>query len=529
MAQINPKVGAIDDNAAKIMDIIKKNQKAHDLIIFPELALSAYPCEDLLLRDDFYHQAEQALKRIADIVEDSHVIVGYPRLLEGRRYNAAAIIHQGQLVDIYHKQKLPNYDVFDERRYFSEGEARACVFSVNQRKIGLCICEDIWQAGPVKQIQHAKAEILVCINASPFDYEKHIHRDNLVQTHARDGLSIIYVNMVGAQDELVFDGQSMVYDANATLCARSEMFQESLDTVHIAQHLISGKIIPRPDEVAILYKALVCGTRDYIRKNHFPGALLGLSGGIDSALTLAVAVDAIGAEQVHAVLLPSRYTSDESNVYAMQQLKTLGVSHSRLSIEASFNAVLDTLAPEFEGLGEDVTEQNIQARLRGLLLMALSNKQGKILLSTSNKSETAVGYTTLYGDMSGGFAVLKDVLKTQVYALAEYVNRDKEIIPQAVIDRAPSAELAANQKDQDTLPDYEILDAIIEAFMLKNQSIEAIIKLGFEKSMVQKVIQMIVRNEYKRHQAAPGVKISPRAFGKDWRYPITSGAFKSKP
>ncbi len=523
MAQINPSVGAVEQNAEMISNIIRQQQQ-YDLIVFPELALCGYPPEDLMLRDDFMHRCEKALLMIKDAVGDCHVIIGHPRIQNGRRYNSASVIYQGQIIHQYDKQKLPNYDVFDERRYFSPGEARACVFQVKNTRFGLCICEDIWQAGPVDQIEQAGADTLLCINASPFDYEKYKHRENLVKTHAKRGMTVVYVNNVGGQDELVFDGQSMVYDEQAQRCAQAPAFETSLCPVELSYKKARGPIAEKLSETALIYKALVTATRDYVRKNHFPGVLLGLSGGIDSALTLAIAVDALGAEQVHAVMMPSRFTTSMSLEDALKQLKTLKVKSSNLSIEPAFTSLLETLQPEFAGRAADTTEENLQARIRGVMLMAMSNKSGKMVLSTSNKSETAVGYATLYGDMCGGYAVLKDVLKTQVYQLANHINQQQEIIPQRVIDRPPSAELAEDQKDQDSLPEYAILDDIIELYMIKRASIHDIVAKGHDRATVEKVAGLIKRNEYKRRQAAPGVKISPCAFGKDWRFPITSGA-----
>lgn len=365
--------------------------------------------------------------------------------------------------------------------------------------------------------------VLLVLNASPFDITKYPRREALLKSYAKQGLSIIYVNQVGGQDELLFDGQSLAIDQEGVICARSPAFKEDLGTVTFENKKITGTIAPQLSQEALLYEALVCGTRDYVNKNNFPGVLLGLSGGIDSALTLAIAADALGAERVHAVLMPSRYTAEISYEDALKQLKKMGVSHSLLSIEPGFDALLATLEPEFKGLAADTTEENIQARIRGILLMALSNKTGKMVLTTSNKSESAVGYATLYGDMAGGFAVLKDVLKTQVYALARYRNTMTEIIPERVITRAPSAELRANQTDQDSLPDYDILDAIIVAYVEKNLSRAEIIQQGFKPDDVNKVVSLIKRNEYKRRQSAPGSKVSAIAFGKDWRYPITNG------
>jgi NAD+ synthase (glutamine-hydrolysing) len=373
----------------------------------------------------------------------------------------------------------------------------------------------------VDQIIAAGASTVICLNASPFDYEKYARREVLLRNYAERGLSLIYVNLVGGQDELVFDGLSVAMDQQGVIQARAPTFKEALHTVTIQGQSLSGEISPLLSQEALIYEALVYATRDYVQKNRFPGVLIGLSGGIDSALTLAIAVDALGAENVHAVMMPSRYTASMSGEDAEKQLQTLQVKHSTLSIEPAFNALLTTLTPEFEGMKADITEENLQARIRGVLLMALSNKMGKMVLTTSNKSETAVGYATLYGDMAGGFSVLKDVLKTQVYALARYRNTLSPVIPERVITRPPSAELAPNQTDQDSLPDYAILDAIIRGYMEQNRSAMDLIEAGFAAETVHAVIQRITRNEYKRRQAAPGIKVSPRAFDRDWRYPIT--------
>ncbi|KTD21402.1 NAD synthase (glutamine-hydrolysing) [Legionella lansingensis] len=524
MAQINPLVGAIGANTEKIANIIKLHQDQHDVIVFPELAISGYPPEDLLLRQDFHKQVEQALQVIQEITKECHVIVGHPCLEDDRVcFNAASIFYNGTRVAHYHKQHLPNYGVFDEERYFHHGEAKPCILPIKGYQFGVCICEDIWFKGPVEQLLEAKVDGFFCLNASPFDYKKQGLRENLLKKYAKKGVSIFYVNQVGGQDELVFDGHSMAFNAQGVLCARAPLFQEALQTITFNQQTITGEIVSLPAEDKLIYDALVCGTRDYVQKNGFPGVLLGLSGGVDSALTLAIAVDALGASRVHAVMMPSRFTASISVEDAQKQLQTLGVANSILSIEPTFKSFLETLAPSFVGYKADTTEENIQARIRGILLMALSNKTGKMVLTTSNKSETAVGYATLYGDMAGGLAVLKDILKTQVYALARYRNSIAPIIPERVFTRAPSAELAENQTDQDTLPDYAILDAIIKAYMENNVAAQEIIASGYAPEVVYKVIRLIKQNEYKRRQGPPGIKVSPRAFGRDWRMPITSG------
>lgn len=522
MAQLNPTVGAITANMEKIIAIIQSNQHNHDIIIFPELALTGYPLEDILFRNELFLQVDDALKTIQTITHDCHVIIGHPRMEASQCYNAASVMANGHCVALYHKQHLPNYGVFDEQRYFHRGTASPCMFTIKDYRIGLCICEDIWQPGPVDRLITAGADLMISINASPFDEEKYSCRESLLRTHAQRGLTVVYVNQVGGQDELVFDGQSMALDTQGNVCARAPAFVESLQTVTLKGKELQADISPLLSKEAQIYEALVCGLRDYVEKNKFPGVLLGLSGGIDSALTLCIAVDALGASRVHAVLMPSRYTANMSTEDAEQQAKTMQVNYTTLPIEPTFQTILTTLAPSFNGLPTDTTEENLQARIRGLLLMALSNKSGNMLLTTSNKSETAVGYSTLYGDMAGGFAVLKDVLKTTVYALAYYRNTLSPVIPSRAISRPPSAELATNQTDQDNLPEYAILDAIITDYMANNLSAMEIIERGHKTTDVLKVIKLIKRNEYKRHQAAPGVKISTRAFGRDWRYPITS-------
>jgi NAD+ synthase (glutamine-hydrolysing) len=523
MAQTNPIVGALASNRDQIIETINNNQENHDIIVFPELALTGYPPEDLLLRKEFQQEVNEYLKQIQEVTEDCYVFVGHPSLDKKFLYNSVSIFYQKQKVTEYYKQNLPNYEIFDEARYFTPGKKNPCILEIKNHKVGLVICEDLWQPGPGEDLIERGISVLLSLNASPFDYNKYQRREALLKSYAKRGISIVYVNQIGGQDELLFDGQSLAMNSQGTICARAAAFKEELCTVEIQGNQVNGAIAPLLGPEALIYEALICGTRDYVNKNHFPGVLVGLSGGIDSALTLAIAVDALGAERVHAVLMPSRYTAAMSNEEALNQIETLKVTHSMLSIEPAFNTIINTLAPEFKGLAADTTEENIQARIRGLLIMALSNKTGKMVLTTSNKSESAVGYATLYGDMAGGFAVLKDVLKTQVYALARYRNSHSQTIPERVLTRAPSAELRANQTDQDNLPAYEELDAIITAYIEQNLSPTEIIQQGFNSETVAKVIQLIKQNEYKRRQAAPGIKISPTAFGKDWRYPITNG------
>jgi len=525
MAQINPTVGAIEANAQKIIRIIQTHQATHDLLVFPELALVGYPPEDLLLRPEFMQRVEQALASICLATDDTHVVLGHPHQDKTTRFNALSVIHQSKIIAHYNKQHLPNVGVFDEKRYFTQGSNTPCLINIKNHPIGFCICEDLWKPGPVEQLLEAGAELLVCLNASPFEIQKAEKRLKLLKAHAKKGLSLIYVNLVGGQDELVFDGQSFALDKHGKIQAQAPAFEEHLQTVHVQNHMIESEITPALEENALIYKALCTGVREYIEKNGFPGVLLGLSGGIDSALTLAIAVDALGADRVHPLALPSRYTSSISTEDIDEILKLQGVSsHNTLSIEPGFKAMLETLEPAFNQHGvPEITQQNLQARLRGMLLMAFSNSNGKLVLTTSNKSESAVGYTTLYGDMCGGFAPIKDVPKTRVYALAHYRNTLGRVIPERVLTRAPSAELADNQTDQDSLPDYPELDAIIAYHMDEKLSVADIIKKGHAPDVVRHVTTLIKRNEYKRRQAAPGIKITPRAFGRDWRYPITSG------
>lgn len=523
MAQINPTVGAIKDNTALIKDIITNHQIHHDLIIFPELALTGYPPEDLLLRPSFYEACRHALEEIAEVITDCHVIIGHPSAENNKKFNSASVYYQKNRLAMYHKQILPNYGVFDEARYFTPGKAQPCMMNIKGYNVAVCICEDVWTGTPIEQMLQNKTDILVSINASPFEIEKYQKREQIMRAHALLGLSTLYVNLVGGQDELVFDGQSFAIDSKGYVSARAQAFKSELLSVSISNQSVEGQLTPLLDKRALLYEALVCGLRDYVEKNHFPGVILGLSGGIDSALALAIAVDALGKSRVQALMMPSRFTAEISQIDAQQQLETLGVIAHQLSIEPAFKTLLQTMAPFFPDEPFGVAEENIQARIRALLLMAFSNKNGYLVLSTSNKSETAVGYTTLYGDMAGGFSVLKDVLKTQVYELANYRNSQSPIIPERVLNRPPTAELAANQKDSDSLPDYPTLDAIISLHLEQNLDDKALILKGFNKNIVNQVLRLIKRSQYKRYQSAPGVKISARALGKDWRFPITSG------
>jgi NAD+ synthase (glutamine-hydrolysing) len=536
LAQINCLVGDVEGNARLVLASARRaRQRGARLVLFPELTLCGYPPEDLLFRPELDRQVEAQLERIAAELADAGVavVIGYPRMLDGKRFNAAGLIDGGRLLGEYHKALLPNYSVFDEKRYFEPGGEAGDEFGVVELegiKLGLSICEDIWYAEPAARARAAGAELLLNLNASPFHTGKAPEREQLLAKRARENaMPIVYVNLVGGQDELVFDGGSLVVDAQGQLLQRSARFVEALDLISlpIAESRVAESQVPEPhsDELADIYQALVLGVRDYVRKNGFKGALLGLSGGIDSALVLAIAVDALGPEQVQAVLMPSRYTADMSNQDAAQQARNLGVAWQSIPIEPAFVALQQMLAEPFALLqanpATDTAEENLQARCRGIILMALSNKTGRILLTTGNKSEMAVGYATLYGDMAGGFAPIKDVPKTLVYRLADWRNRDGEVIPRRVIERPPSAELRPDQRDSDSLPDYAILDAILYRYIELDQCQERLVADGFDPAVVARVARLVDINEYKRRQAPPGVRISRRAFGRDRRYPIT--------
>ena len=530
MAQINVMVGDIETN---VVNVIKSCHEAKqtlkaDLILFPELVLTGYPPEDLLLRPGLHNRILHGLEQIKQQVRDIDVVIGYPHQTATGLYNAASLIRNGELVATYHKQHLPNYSVFDEKRYFVAGEA-ACVVEIKGHRLGITICEDIWNPGPVNQAAAAGAQLILNMNASPFHINKGSEREAVMAMRvAETGIPMVYVNLVGGQDELVFDGNSFVMNASGEVTQRQAAFSTGIHAVDFA--LLGDRLEPLPATIspplsqpASVYQALVLGVRDYIGKNGFNGAVIGLSGGIDSALTVAIAVDAIGAERVEGISMPSRYTADMSIEDARLEAESLGIDFQIIPIEPAFESFLALLADEFAGLPVDTTEENIQARCRGILLMAVSNKKHKIVLTTGNKSEMAVGYATLYGDMAGGFAVLKDVPKILVYQLAEYRNSLGPVIPQRVIDRPPSAELAPDQQDTDSLPAYPILDVILEMYVEQDKDIDEIVAAGYDFDIVSKVIRLVDRNEYKRRQAAPGVRITRRAFGRDRRYPITSG------
>lgn len=530
LAQLNLFVGDVGGNTQRVIDTAAeaRDRLKADLVLFPELALSGYPPEDLLFHKGMRRQVAAAMDRVRSEVSGVAVMVGYPDYTDDAIYNAAALIRDGKVLANYHKQELPNYSVFDEKRYFKPG-SESRIVELQGIRVGLLVCEDVWEPNPARAACQAGAQLIVVINGSPYSMGYQRRREDIVRARVKEtGLPVVYLNLLGGQDELVFDGGSFVMNAAGEIVQRAAPFKELLYSVDV--DLIDGKAVPRPGHIepelsedGSVYNALVLGVRDYVSKHRFPGVVLGLSGGIDSALTLAIAVDSLGADRVHAVMMPSRYTSQMSRDDAAQQAHMLGVSHDAISIEGMFEAALAALKPVFTGREPDTTEENIQARCRGLLLMAISNKTGRMLLTTGNKSEMSVGYATLYGDMAGGFAPIKDCSKMLVYRLAHYRNSIAQVIPPRVIERAPSAELRHDQKDSDSLPPYEVLDAILELFIEDNLSVDEISSRGFDRATVGRVLEMVKRNEYKRRQAPPGVRISDRAFGRDWRYPITSG------
>jgi NAD+ synthase (glutamine-hydrolysing) len=536
LAQLNLVVGDVAGNTARITATIReaREHQAADLVVFQELALCGYPPEDLLFHSGLQQRVADALEVLKAEAQGIAVLVGYPEYANGRIYNSAAWIEAGELRGNYRKSCLPNYGVFDEQRYFTAGQS-SLVLELSGVQIGVTICEDIWDSAAVAQAAVASgAEIIVSINGSPFDFTKQKSREDLLAQRAREsGVPFVYQNLVGGQDELVFDGGSCVVSKTGDLCMRAPAFVEGLYRADFATKgsiaPMSADIAPQPGDDQRIYDAIVIGVQDYVRKNGFDGIVLGLSGGVDSALCLAIAVDALGPSAVQAVMMPYLYTADMSIEDAEEQARTLGVTYSVLPIAPMVDATLGTLEDMFAGMPQDATEENIQARCRGILLMAISNKTHRIVLTTGNKSEMAVGYATLYGDMAGGFAPIKDCTKTLVYRLARYRNTISPAIPPRVIERAPSAELRPDQKDSDSLPPYDVLDSILDALMIDDLSVEEIVALGFEKETVGRILDMVRRNEYKRRQSPPGVRISGRAFGRDWRYPMTSGYGRSHP
>jgi len=528
IAQINCTVGDLAGNAARIAAAAREARAlGADLLLTPELALCGYPPEDLLLRPDFYRACEHELKALAQDVRGIDVLVGHPEDQAGRRYNAASLLRDGHLAATYRKHRLPNYEVFDEERYFAAGEV-PCVIAVKGVRVGVNICADVWEPGAADAARGAGAEILLTLNASPFHMNKQARRYEVLRKRiAATSIPVVYANMVGGQDELVFDGASFALDAGGRLTHQLPSFEECVDIVEYRDgHLLPGTLTAPQAIEAEVYAALKLGVADYLGKNGFPGAIIGLSGGIDSALTLALAVDALGADKVRAVMMPSPYTAQMSLDDSREMIRRLGVEYDEIPIECAMEQFAVSLAPTFARLGEkpawDTTDENLQARIRGMILMAISNRTGRIVLTTGNKSEMAVGYATLYGDMAGGFAVIKDVFKTFVYRLARYRNTLSDVIPENIITRAPSAELKPGQTDQDSLPSYEALDAIIEAYMERDESPRQIIAAGLAEADVRRVVGLLKKNEYKRRQAPVGIRVTRRGFGKDWRYPITS-------
>ncbi len=552
LAQINATVGDLAGNARLLAAAARDAYRQGALLVLaPELALAGYPPEDLLLRPAFMQACADTLATLAAELADCpglHLVVGHPHQFGSRgdvrskslavqqRFNAASVLSGGRILGTYCKRELPNYQVFDERRYFASGRDAGLaplVFEVDGLRVGLLICEDAWFDEPAQAALAAGAQMLCVLNASPFHLDKAGEREARMAERARAvGLPLLYSHLVGGQDEVVFDGASFALDAAGQVTARAPAFEPALLMLDVgADHVPRGEVAAVPELEAQAWAALVTGVRDYLGKNGFPGAIIGLSGGIDSALVLAIAVDALGADKVRAVMMPSPYTADISWIDARDMAERLGVRYDEIAIEPMFDAFRSALAPQFEGRAEDTTEENLQARIRGTLLMALSNKLGAIVLTTGNKSELATGYCTLYGDMAGGFAVIKDVAKTLVYRLADWRNRQPglradgssgPVIPERIITRPPSAELRPDQTDQDSLPPYEVLDAILARYMEEDQGIEQIVAAGFERADVERVTHLIKFNEYKRRQATVGIRITHRAFGRDWRYPITS-------
>jgi len=524
IAQINATVGDFSGNRARIVEFARRaRQQNAELLLTPELALCGYPPEDLLLRDDFCSACESELEVLAGELPDIAVLVGHPEQRDGRRYNAATLLSGGRRVATYHKQRLPSYEVFDEERYFDSGAA-PCILTLNGLRCGVNICADVWEAGAADLAREAGADVLLVLNASPYHIGKRERRTEVLrQRISSTGLPVVYANLAGGQDELVFDGGSFVLDSRGTLRCQLPQFEEALGIVDF----VDGEpqpttIVDPPCQEAEIYQALVLGVRDYLGKNGFPGAIIGLSGGIDSALTLCVAVDALGADKVRAVMMPSPYTAELSLSEAREMVRLLGVRYDEIAIAPAMETLAGMLEGQFAGLPADTTEENLQARIRGMILMALSNKTGSLVLTTGNKSEMAVGYCTLYGDMAGGFAVIKDIVKTLVYRISRWRNTCSHVIPERIISRPPSAELKPDQTDQDNLPPYAVLDAIVEAYMEKDLSPRQIIAEGFAAADVRRVVHLLKISEYKRRQAPVGIRVTQRGFGKDWRYPITN-------
>jgi len=531
IAQFNSVVGDLEGNTNRIINIIKKNRSLNSkkIIIFPELALCGYSPEDLLLRKDFSHAIENSINTIKDNIENNeYLVLGAPNYSKNMEkiWNSAYVFNNKEILHIYNKQFLPNYGVFDEKRYFSNGD-KNFVIDINGNKICILVCEDLWNFENLYKKELNNIDFLISINASPFEYLKDNKRvDVFKKIIKKYKFNLIYLNSVGGQDEIVFDGSSFLMDREGSVKHKCKTFFEEIFSFSLCQKEFSSTntydVQNQSNDYENLYEAIKVGTYDYIKKSNLKGVLLGLSGGIDSALTLAIAADIFDKKDIEAVLLPSKYTSNLSLQLAKEQCELLGIDYSTISIKDIDNVVNQSLKTRFNGYSKDITEENIQSRARGLLLMSISNKTGKILLTTGNKSELAVGYSTLYGDMSGSFAPLKDIYKTDVYNLARFRNNISQVIPEGVIDRMPTAELAPDQYDIDTLPQYDVLDIILKSFIEEKKSLNEICDLGFEKDLVSNVINMVIRNEYKRRQYAPGVKVSEKSFGRDRRFPIVS-------
>jgi NAD+ synthase (glutamine-hydrolysing) len=532
MAQLNLVVGDVDGNTSRIIAAANEARDVHGahVVMLPELAVSGYPPEDLLFHSGMRLQVAESLQRLQQEISGITLIAGYPEYEGATIFNAAIVIREGKIIANHRKACLPNYRVFDEKRYFTPG-TQPTIIEMNGIRAGVLVCEDAWDSGPARQAREAGAQVLLVINASPYEVDKQSQREQEVvgERIRENGIPVVFLNLIGGQDELVFDGNSFVMDGQGVVTQRAPAFVEGMYVVDLALQgdgkvcPIPGKIVPLQGQEESVYGALVQGTRDYVTKHRFPGVVMGLSGGIDSALTLVIAVDALGADRVHSVAMPSRYTSQMSKDDAALQARQMHVKHSEISIEGMFEATLAALKNEFAGRAPDTSEENIQSRCRGVLLMGISNKTGKMLLTTGNKSEMAVGYATLYGDMAGGFAPIKDCSKLLVYRLCKWRNSQSPVIPGRVIERPPTAELRPDQKDTDSLPPYEVLDPILEAFIEEDLSVEQIAARGFDRATVGRILDLVKRNEYKRRQAPPGVRVSGRAFGRDWRYPITSG------
>ena len=531
--QENPIVGDIEGNLNLAISAIEdlSSNGSPDIFLFSEMFITGYPPEDLILRDDLLKHAYDAVKKLSEVKPESFVVIGYPKKEGDLIYNCAGVLRNHSIITEYKKQELPNYEVFDEKRYFEPGSSPG-IFEVSGLRVALSVCEDIWHEKVIKQAYDNKADLILNINASPYHLKKIENRKELLINHSsKYSLPIVYANQIGGQDELVFDGTSMAIDGRGKQVIQLAKFKKDLKTIIFEDkegclEAHSEMIIPDDNELEEVYQALVVGARDYIEKNKFPGAIIGSSGGIDSALTAAIAADAIGADKVRTFMMPFEYTSDMSIEDAAELANNLGIKHSTIPIGQIYDSFSCSLEDEFSGKEKDITEENLQSRCRGVILMALSNKSGDLVLTTGNKSETAVGYSTLYGDTAGGFCVLKDVPKTMVYELSKYRNTISKVIPERIIERPPSAELAPDQKDSDSLPDYDILDKIIELYVEQDKSKEEIANIGVDKKIVDRVIRLIDLSEYKRRQAPLGVKITSRGFGKDRRYPITNKFLK---